>query len=237
MGRKRLRLRGPRGGAEILSAAVVVLAVLVLAVRMAAAAAGALKDAWPVLLALGLLAGAGVVWRFVQVARGRRREAERLAVLRITMAEFDVMDDRQFEHALRDLLIRDGWPARRVGGGGDQAADVIGNHAQRGRIVVQAKHTRVGGKVGAPVMYAVKGTAGPPIEPITLSSSQTAPSPATQWPGAIGTMSAGSTGRSYGAGRKTALRCTISSGCPPAPARADSSARPDRQSRSSFNRP
>ncbi|GAA2629919.1 hypothetical protein GCM10010425_30810 [Streptomyces spororaveus] len=161
MGRKRLRLRGPRGGAEILSAAVVVLAVLVLAVRMAAAAADALKDAWPVLLALGLLAGAGVVWRFVQVAGGRRREAERLAVLRITMAEFDVMDDRQFEHALRDLLIRDGWPARRVGGGGDQAADVIGDHAQRGRIVVQAKHTRVGGKVGAPVMYAVKGTAGP----------------------------------------------------------------------------
>nr|WP_307783595.1 restriction endonuclease [Streptomyces spinoverrucosus] len=71
------------------------------------------------------------------------------------------MDDRQFEHALRDLLVRDGWPARRVGGGGDQAADVMGDHRHRCRIVVQAKHTRVGGKVGSSVMYAVKGTAGP----------------------------------------------------------------------------
>lgn len=52
------------------------------------------------------------------------------------------MDDRRFEHALRDLLVRDGWPARRVGG-------------------VQAKHTRAGGKVGSSVMYAVKGAAGP----------------------------------------------------------------------------
>ncbi|GAA3265090.1 hypothetical protein GCM10010469_35310 [Streptomyces labedae] len=48
-----------------------------------------------------------------------------------------------------------------MGGGGDQAADVIGDHAVLGRIVVQAKHTRVGGKVGSSVMYAVKGTAGP----------------------------------------------------------------------------
>ncbi|MFJ9967248.1 hypothetical protein [Streptomyces avermitilis] len=38
MGRKRLRLRRPRGAAEVLSAVVVALAVLVLAVRMTAAA-------------------------------------------------------------------------------------------------------------------------------------------------------------------------------------------------------
>ncbi|WP_329332057.1 restriction endonuclease (plasmid) [Streptomyces sp. NBC_01454] len=139
----------------------VAVAVLVLVVRMAAAAANALKDAWPVVLALALLAAAIAAWRTAQAAGGRRRDAERLAVLRITLAEFDGMDDRQFEYALRDLLVRDGWPARRVGGGGDQVADVIGDHPQRGRIVVQAKHTRVGGKVGSSVMYAVKGTAGP----------------------------------------------------------------------------
>ncbi|MFI5681985.1 restriction endonuclease [Streptomyces cellulosae] len=161
MGRKRLRLRRPRGASEILSAAVVALAALVLAVRMAATAVGVLRDAWPFLLALVLLAGSIGGWRIAQVMGGRRRDAERLAMLRITLAEFDAMDDRQFEHALRDLLVRDGWPARRVGGGGDQAADVIGDHTQRGRIVVQAKHTRVGGKVGSSVMYAVKGTAGP----------------------------------------------------------------------------
>ncbi|MEU2587970.1 restriction endonuclease [Streptomyces avermitilis] len=161
MGRKRLRLRRPRGAAEVLSAVVVALAVLVSAVRMTAAAAEALKDAWPFLLPLVLLAGATGAWRIARSLRARRDDAERLATLRITLAELDAMDDRQFEHALRDLLVRDGWPARRVGGGGDQAADVIGDHTQRGRIVVQAKHTRVGGKVGSSVMYAVKGTAGP----------------------------------------------------------------------------
>ncbi|MGW7064626.1 restriction endonuclease [Streptomyces sp. NPDC054904] len=161
MGRKRPRLRRPRGPAEALSASVVALAVLVLAVRTAAATVGALKEAWPFLLALVLLAGTAGGWRVARAAAGRRRDAERLAVLRITLAEFDAMDDRQFEYALRDLLVRDSWPARRVGGGGDQSADVIGDHRHRGRIVLQAKHTRVGAKVTSSVMYAVKGTAGP----------------------------------------------------------------------------
>ncbi|MDW4910997.1 restriction endonuclease [Streptomyces sp. ADMS] len=157
----RLRLRRPRGAAELGAAAVVALAVLVLVARTAATAVGALKAAWPALLALALLTGAVAAWRIMQATTMRRRERERLATLRITLAEFDAMDDRRFEYALRDLLVRDGWPARRVGGGGDQAADVIGDHPQRGRIVVQAKHTRVGGKVSSSVMYAVKGTAGP----------------------------------------------------------------------------
>ncbi|MGW9067991.1 restriction endonuclease [Streptomyces yangpuensis] len=121
----------------------------------------ALHDAWPLLLAAAMLAGALGAWRVASAVRGRRRDAERLAILRITLAEVDAMDDREFEYALRDLLIRDGWSARRVGGGGDQAADVISDHTHLGRIVVQAKHTRVGGKVGSSVMYAVKGTAGP----------------------------------------------------------------------------
>ncbi|MFE9252911.1 restriction endonuclease [Streptomyces sp. NPDC007088] len=156
-----MRFRCPRGAAEVLSAGVVALAVLVLAVRTAAGAVQALEDAWPLLLALALLAAAVTAWRLARAIQARRGDAERLATLRITLSEFDAMDDRQFEYALRDLLVRDGWPARRVGGGGDQAADVIGDHTQRGRIVVQAKHTRVGGKVGSSVMYAVKGTAGP----------------------------------------------------------------------------
>ncbi|MGV2916266.1 restriction endonuclease [Streptomyces alfalfae] len=161
MGRRPLRLRRPRGAPEVVSAAVVGLALLVLAGRMTTAAVGELREAWPVLLALVVLAGTVGAWRVARTMGRRRRDAERLAMLRITLAEFDAMDDRQFEHALRDLLVRDGWPARRVGGGGDQAADVIGDHMNRGRIVVQAKHTRVGGKVGSAVMYAVKGTAEP----------------------------------------------------------------------------
>lgn len=63
------------------------------------------------------------------------------------------MDDRAFEFALRDLLLRDGWNARQVGRQGDQAADVIGEDRQRGRIVLQAKHTTVAGEVGSSVMY------------------------------------------------------------------------------------
>ncbi|MFD9303756.1 restriction endonuclease [Streptomyces sp. NPDC060048] len=161
MGRKPIALRRPRGAAEILSAAVVALALTVLALRAASTMVDALEDLWPFLLLLVLLAGAIGAWRIVRSVRGRRRDEVRLAVLRIMLAELDAMDNRQFEYALRDLLIRDGWVARRVGGGGDQAADVIGDHPTRGRIVVQAKHTRVGGKVGASVMYGVKGTAGP----------------------------------------------------------------------------
>ncbi len=130
----RIRLRRPRGAAELVAAAVVALAVLVLVARTAATAVGTLKAAWPALLALALLTGAVAAWRIRQATTMRRREKERLATLRITLAEFDTMDDRRFEYALRDLLVRDGWPARRVGGGGDQAADVIGDHPQRGRI-------------------------------------------------------------------------------------------------------
>ncbi|GLF93216.1 restriction endonuclease [Streptomyces yaizuensis] len=145
----------------MVSAAVVAVAVLVLAVRAAAAALGSPGEVRAVLLPLVLVAGAVAGWRLRRAVSRRRRARERLATLRIDLAALDAMDDRCFEYALRDLLLRDGWPARRVGGGGDQAADVIGDHRRRGRIVVQAKHTRVGGKVGSPVMYAVKGTAGP----------------------------------------------------------------------------
>ncbi|MFH8804925.1 restriction endonuclease [Streptomyces sp. NPDC017936] len=154
-------LRRPRGPVEVASAAVVALAVLVMVVRTVTVSAGVLVDAWPALLPLAVLGGVAAVWRVRRAVAGRRRDGARLAALRITLAEFDAMNDRRFEHALRDLLVRDGWMARGVGGGGDQAADVIGDHAVLGRIVVQAKHTRVGGKVGSSVMYVVNGTAGP----------------------------------------------------------------------------
>ncbi|MER6534556.1 restriction endonuclease [Streptomyces sp900105755] len=120
-----------------------------------------MRAGWPAVLLVVLCAAVVVAWRFGRAAVRRERDRQRQADLRITLAEIDALDDRRFEYALRDLLVRDGWPASRVGGGGDQGADVIGDHLQRGRIVVQAKHTRVGGKVGSSVMYAVKGTARP----------------------------------------------------------------------------
>ncbi|MEU6423301.1 restriction endonuclease [Streptomyces spiralis] len=83
------------------------------------------------------------------------------ARLRITLDECDAMDDRQFEYALRDLLIRDGFDARQVGRAGDQGAGVIAEHSRLGRLVVQAEQTTVAVRVGSHVMYQVQGTAGP----------------------------------------------------------------------------
>ncbi|MEU8727372.1 MULTISPECIES: restriction endonuclease [Streptomyces] len=159
--RPRLRLRKPRGTGEHIAAGVVALAAANLLLQMVRAARDAVVRGWPLLLVLAASGLAYGLWRVLRAARARQTRAEKLALLRITLADIDAMDDQAFEFALRDLLIRDGWSARKVGRKGDQAADVIGDHPQRGRIVVQAKHTRVGGKVGASVMYAVKGTAGP----------------------------------------------------------------------------
>jgi len=146
---------------EYIAAGVVALAAASLLLQMVRAARDAVVRGWPLLLVLAAGGLAYGLWRMLRAARARQTRAEKLALLRITLADIDAMDDQAFEFALRDLLIRDGWSARKVGRKGDQAADVIGDHPQRGRIVVQAKHTRVGGKVGSSVMYAVKGTAGP----------------------------------------------------------------------------
>ncbi|MFB7810525.1 restriction endonuclease [Streptomyces virginiae] len=137
---------------------------LALAVALAQAASRLLTKAaesWPLLILIALALASGLACLLIRRSRRNHADSKRLARLRITLSELDVMDDQQFEYALRDLLVRDGWAATKVGRGGDQAADVIGALIPLGRIVVQAKHTRVGGKVGSSVMYEVKGTAGP----------------------------------------------------------------------------
>lgn len=153
-------LRPPRGAGEWAAAGLVVTAASVCAVKVSAAMIRVLTEVWPVLPFVVAAAGAVGGWRARRSLLRRRRERERLAALCLPLAVLDTMDDRCFEYALRDLLVRDGWSARRVGGSGDQSADVIARHARWGRLVVQAKHTRVGGKVRSSVMYALKGTAG-----------------------------------------------------------------------------
>ncbi|MER6215500.1 restriction endonuclease [Streptomyces sp. NPDC001272] len=145
----------------MLSAAAVALALSVALAQAASHLLTRAAAAWPVLVLVGLALAVGLACLRVRGCRRHRADSERLARLRITLSELDAMDDQQFEYALRDLLVRDGWTARRVGGGGDQAADVIGDLIPLGRIVVQAKYTRVGGKVSSSVMYQVNGTAGP----------------------------------------------------------------------------
>ncbi|WP_380280963.1 restriction endonuclease [Kitasatospora purpeofusca] len=147
------RFRKPRGPVERLAAALVAAAVAVAVLGITQA----LLRSWVFLAAVALLTLAGAVCGPML----ERTRTERLAGLRLSLAEVDAMGDQDFEYALRDLLVRDGWTADQVGRQGDQAADVIGHHPRHGRIVLQAKHTTVGVKVGVQVMYQVKGTAGP----------------------------------------------------------------------------
>ncbi|MFJ1757691.1 restriction endonuclease [Kitasatospora sp. NPDC088134] len=155
---RRLGLRAPRTAPERVAAAVIALVVVSWAAQ---GLRWVVTDGMPLLVVLAALGVVGVVtwWWLRRVGAAARRE--RLASLRLSLAQLDAMDDKQFEFALRDLLLRDGIEARQVGQQGDQAADVIGQDARWGRIVVQAKHTKVGGKVGSQVMYQVKGTAQP----------------------------------------------------------------------------
>lgn len=146
---------------DVLGAAAVALAVMVALAQAASNLMQRAVAAWPLLVLVVFALAVVVVSLWIRGYRRDRADSERLARLRITLADFDAMDDGRFEYALRDLLVRDGWAARKVGRAGDQAADVIGVRTPLGRIVVQAKHTRVGGKVGSSVMYQVKGTAGP----------------------------------------------------------------------------
>ncbi|MFD4953448.1 restriction endonuclease [Streptomyces sp. NPDC058451] len=161
MRRSRLKLRAPRGRGEQLAAVVVMAAAGWMLLRTAAVLGHAAACAWPLTAALAAAALGYGVWRIVRAAAARRAKTVMLARLRITLEECDAMDDRQFEYALRDLLIRDGFHARQVGRAGDQGADVIAEHRRLGRLVVQAKHTKVAARVGSHVMYQVNGTAGP----------------------------------------------------------------------------
>ncbi|MEV7188244.1 restriction endonuclease [Kitasatospora sp. NPDC093102] len=159
-GRRRW-LRRPRGATEHVAAGVTALAVATLLAQGATAGTRAAARHWPVLAALTATALVVAAVRWVRRRSADRAHAARRAGLRLPLSGIDALDDQEFEFALRDLLVRDGWTARQVGRQGDQAADVIGQHPALGRIVLQAKHTTVGGKVGSPVMYQVKGTAGP----------------------------------------------------------------------------
>lgn len=156
-----IRLRAPRGRRERVAAAIVALAVATMMVQAATGLWRAIVRGWPLAVAVAVVALlAAISWQ-VRRVRLRRAQAALVAVLQFPLDRIDSLGDAEFEVALRDLLIRDGWSAQRVGQAGDQAADVIGRHSQRGRIVLQAKHTTVGGKVDSKVMYQVKGTAGP----------------------------------------------------------------------------
>ncbi|XVQ06617.1 restriction endonuclease [Spirillospora sp. CA-255316] len=162
LGRRARRIKKPRTWDEWVGAVVVVLIAVSIAVELVRAAGGWLLSTWwaiPVLVLGGVVGACGYTQARVLRAGAAAR---RLATLRFTLAELDQMSPTAFEEAVRDLMIRDGLDARRVGGRGDKAADVIGSHLpSRQTVVVQCKHRTTGRKVDSKVIYEVNGTAGP----------------------------------------------------------------------------
>ncbi|MFG2298487.1 restriction endonuclease [Streptomyces sp. NPDC048603] len=77
----------------------------------------------------------------------------------------DGLHHSQFEEAVRDLMRRDGaLDAVRVGGAGDNGADVKGTDPEGRRWVIQCKHRRdgaAGAAVGTPDLHVLNGTGRP----------------------------------------------------------------------------
>ncbi len=117
---------------------------------------------WALVIPLALAVAAGGVHVHRQHRRSRL-EAARLHGLRYVLPQLDALHHRQFEHAVRDLMHRDGCrDARQVGGAGDNGADVIATDPLGRRWVIQCKHRRAGlagSAVGTPDLHVLNGTA------------------------------------------------------------------------------
>ncbi|MEX0171470.1 restriction endonuclease [Streptomyces sp. LMG1-1-1.1] len=117
----------------------------------------------PVVLVL-LVGTAAAAW-----VAGRRRAAQwervRSQGLRYALTHLDALHHRQFEHAVRDLMRRDGCTdAVQVGGAGDNGADVKATDPYGRRWVIQCKHRRAGlsgAAVGSPDLQVLNGTGRP----------------------------------------------------------------------------
>ncbi|WP_327254052.1 restriction endonuclease [Streptomyces sp. NBC_01244] len=119
--------------------------------------------AHPWVLVVGLLAAgaAGALWL------RRRREAARwdqvrAQGLRYAVEHLDSLHHNDFEFAVRDLMHRDGCAdAQKVGGRGDNGADVKATDPYGRRWVIQCKHRKAGwsgSAVGTPDLQVLNGT-------------------------------------------------------------------------------
>lgn len=118
---------------------------------------------WVLIVLLVAVGGAAAAAVRARVVETRRRRV-RLARLRLALSGpggIDAMRPDAFEHAVRDLLARDGCNARKVGRSNDQSVDVLAEDPAGRRWAVQCKHKQdpLGGKpVGVGVLYALAGT-------------------------------------------------------------------------------
>jgi restriction system protein len=115
-----------------------------------------LRHWWIVLLIL-VIVGAASVW----VLRSRRLSgAVDDAPHAYDITDVDLASPREFEAVIGDLLQRDGFISRLVGGSNDMAVDVIGSSPTRGWVLaVQCKHTTTDRKITPNVLYQICGTA------------------------------------------------------------------------------
>ncbi|MEU6988848.1 restriction endonuclease [Streptomyces sp. NPDC046324] len=117
----------------------------------------------PVVLVL-LASGAVAAWA-VRRQRAAQWERVRSQGLRYALTQLDALHHRQFEHAVRDLMHRDGCAdAVQVGGAGDNGADVKATDPFGRRWVIQCKHRRdglAGAAIGTPDLQVLNGTGRP----------------------------------------------------------------------------
>ncbi|MCH6162596.1 restriction endonuclease [Streptomyces marispadix] len=117
---------------------------------------------WTLLVAI--VVGAAVLGGWHHQRRQKAQwEQVRARGIRYTMSQLDSLHHREFEHAIRDLMKRDGCSdAVQVGGAGDNGADVKATDPLGRRWVIQAKHRRkglAGSPIGTPDLHVLNGTA------------------------------------------------------------------------------
>ncbi|MFG2667617.1 restriction endonuclease [Streptomyces sp. NPDC048387] len=121
-----------------------------------------------IVLVTGAVLATGVV--ILLLAKAARRGFSTWAARRRRPEGWDIrfldgLHHTEFEEAVRDLMRRDGaHDAVRVGGAGDNGADVKGTDPAGRRWVIQCKHRRdgaAGAAVGTPDLHVLNGTGRP----------------------------------------------------------------------------
>ncbi|NJP43242.1 restriction endonuclease [Actinacidiphila epipremni] len=155
---RRRRTRKKNNDALILALLVAVVAIAIVVTVVS----WLLSHVWILVLLLLLAGAAGRAWAYQRIQQ-TRWEAVRAQGLRYALSQLDVLHHRQFEHAVRDLMRRDGCrDAVQVGGAGDNGADVKATDPFGRRWVIQCKHRRDGDRgsaVGTPDLHVLNGTA------------------------------------------------------------------------------